>query len=127
MRCVNTRVLPEPAPAMMSTGPSVVSTASLCLSFIPLRIVCVAINEVPPCSICVYNQLLILPKKPVPTKGGLDAVSDGSNLVRFDPIYIRDAASEDDDPPAVRRETNSTSDARNGASLVLIMSCLLQT
>jgi hypothetical protein len=28
MRCVSTRVLPEPAPAMTSTGPSVARTAS---------------------------------------------------------------------------------------------------
>src|SRR5579884_2713452 len=30
IRCVRTRVLPEPAPAITSTGPSVVSTASRC-------------------------------------------------------------------------------------------------
>ena len=37
MRVVSTRVLPVPAPASTSTGPSVVSTASLCSGFSPLR------------------------------------------------------------------------------------------
>src|SRR6185503_8534228 len=35
MRCVITRVLPLPAPARISTGPSVASTASRCCSFSP--------------------------------------------------------------------------------------------
>ncbi len=33
MRRVRTRVLPEPAPAITSSGPSVVSTASRCAGF----------------------------------------------------------------------------------------------
>src|ERR1051325_441964 len=33
MRCAMTRVLPEPAPASMRSGPSVASTASRCCSF----------------------------------------------------------------------------------------------
>ena len=37
MRCVMTRVLPEPAPARMSTGPSVASTAVRCCGFIFCR------------------------------------------------------------------------------------------
>ena len=37
MRVVSTRVLPVPAPASTSTGPSVVSTASRCSGFRPLR------------------------------------------------------------------------------------------
>ena len=36
MRCAMTRVLPEPAPARMSTAPSVCSTASRCSGFRPL-------------------------------------------------------------------------------------------
>src|SRR6185295_14008194 len=35
MRCVMTRVLPLPAPARMSTAPSVASTASRCCGFSP--------------------------------------------------------------------------------------------
>ena len=34
MRCVITRVFPEPAPARISTGPSVASTAARCCGFI---------------------------------------------------------------------------------------------
>src|SRR5438128_348106 len=37
MRCVITRVLPLPAPARMSTGPSVASTASRCWGLRPTR------------------------------------------------------------------------------------------
>ena len=36
-RVVSTRVLPVPAPASTSTGPSVVSTASRCSGFRPAR------------------------------------------------------------------------------------------
>ena len=36
IRCVNTRVFPDPAPAIIKSGPCVVWTASACLSFIPL-------------------------------------------------------------------------------------------
>ena len=35
IRCVNTRVFPEPAPAIMSKGPSVVLTARACSGFMP--------------------------------------------------------------------------------------------
>src|SRR3954451_3670945 len=37
MRCVSTRVLPEPAPARMSSGPSPCRTASRCGGFRPSR------------------------------------------------------------------------------------------
>ncbi len=37
MRVVRTRVLPVPAPARTSTGPSVVSTAARCSGFSPER------------------------------------------------------------------------------------------
>ena len=36
-RCVNVRVLPEPAPAWISSGPSVVSTARRCSGFKPSK------------------------------------------------------------------------------------------
>src|SRR4051794_4046976 len=37
MRCVSTRVLPEPAPARMSSGPAAWVTASRCSGFRPSR------------------------------------------------------------------------------------------
>ena len=39
--CVNTLVLPLPAPAITKHGPSVFITASYCLSFNPFNISCI--------------------------------------------------------------------------------------
>ena len=47
MRVVSTRVLPVPAPASTSTGPSVVSTASRCSGFRPFEIVAAAVVALP--------------------------------------------------------------------------------
>ena len=45
MRQVSTFVLPEPAPAMMSSGPSVCATAFFCAGFKPLKISKVSSNR----------------------------------------------------------------------------------
>src|SRR5881409_1788745 len=52
MRWVSARVFPEPAPATMSTGPSVCSTASRCTGFSASRR-----GEVAPASVSVATPL----------------------------------------------------------------------
>ena len=56
MRQVRTFVLPEPAPAMMSSGPSVCATAFFCAGFKPLKISKISSNLF----LSPYHRIVVL-------------------------------------------------------------------